>query len=26
MNNQSPFKWRHDEAEIIVLSVRWYLR
>jgi transposase-like protein len=23
---QSPFKWRHFEAEIIVLCVRWYLR
>lgn len=22
----SPFKWRHFEAEIIVLRVRWYLR
>ena len=21
-----PFKWRHFEAEIIVLCVRWYLR
>ena len=26
MNNQSPFKWRHFEAEIILLCVRWYLR
>ena len=26
MSNQSPFKWRHFEAEIIVLCVRWYLR
>ncbi len=26
MSNQSPFKWRHFEAEIILLCVRWYLR
>ena len=26
MNNQSPFKWRHYEADIILLCVRWYLR
>jgi transposase, IS6 family len=26
MNQPNPFKWRHDEAEIIVLCVRWYLR
>src|SRR5207302_6552392 len=26
MNNQSPFKWRHFESEIILLCVRWYLR
>src|SRR5438094_727973 len=26
MNNQNPFKWRHFEAEIILLCVRWYLR
>ncbi len=26
MNNPSPFKWRHFEAEIILLCVRWYLR
>jgi len=26
MNFQSPFKWRHFEAEIIVLCVRWYVR
>jgi len=25
MNQQSPFKWRHFEAEIILLCVRWYL-
>jgi len=23
---QAPFKWRHFEAEIILLCVRWYLR
>ena len=22
----NPFKWRHYEAEIILLCVRWYLR
>jgi hypothetical protein len=26
MNQQRPFKWRHFEAEIILLCVRWYLR
>jgi transposase, IS6 family len=26
MNNQNPFKWRHYEADIIVLCLRWYLR
>lgn len=26
MNPPSPFKWRHFEAEIILLCVRWYLR
>src|SRR5438477_12877324 len=26
MKNPSPFKWRHFEAEIILLCVRWYLR
>ncbi len=26
MNNQNPFKWRHYEAEISLLCVRWYLR
>jgi transposase, IS6 family len=26
MNEQSPFKWRHFQAEIILLCVRWYLR
>ena len=23
---QTPFKWRHFEAEIILCCVRWYLR
>jgi transposase-like protein len=26
MENCSPFKWRHFEAEIILLCMRWYLR
>jgi transposase, IS6 family len=26
MTEQNPFKWRHFEAEIILLCVRWYLR
>lgn len=26
MTAQAPFKWRHFEAEIILLCVRWYLR
>jgi hypothetical protein len=26
MTEQHPFKWRHFEAEIILLCVRWYLR
>ncbi len=26
MSNPSLFKWRHFEAEIILLCVRWYLR
>ena len=26
MDKCSPFKWRHFEAEIILLCVRWYLR
>jgi transposase, IS6 family len=26
MNPRHPFKWRHFEAEIILLCVRWYLR
>jgi len=26
MNNPSLFKWRHFEAESILLCVRWYLR
>src|SRR6202008_4121886 len=26
MKNASSFKWRHFEAEIILLCIRWYLR
>lgn len=26
MQNTTPFKWRHFEAEIILLCVRWYVR
>ena len=26
MSSQNPFKWRHFEAEIILLCIRWYLR
>ena len=26
MDASIPFKWRHFEADIIVLCVRWYLR
>ena len=26
MSHPTPFKWRHFEAEIILLCVRWYLR
>jgi transposase, IS6 family len=26
MSSPSPFKWRHFQAEIILLCVRWYLR
>ncbi|GHO64126.1 IS6 family transposase [Ktedonobacter sp. SOSP1-52] len=26
MTEQQPFKWRHFEAEIILVCVRWYLR
>jgi hypothetical protein len=26
MDTPPPFKWRHFEAEIILLCVRWYLR
>jgi transposase, IS6 family len=26
MHTETPFKWRHFEAEIILLCVRWYLR
>ncbi len=24
--NQNPFKWRHFQADLILLCVRWYLR
>src|SRR5215469_10842797 len=26
MDTPTPFKWRHFQAEIILLCVRWYLR
>jgi transposase-like protein len=26
MDPKNPFKWRHFESEIILLTVRWYLR
>ena len=26
MDSSTPFKWRHFQAEIILLCVRWYLR
>jgi transposase-like protein len=26
MTKQNPFKWRHFEAEVILLCIRWYLR
>ena len=26
MQATNPFKWRHYQAEIILLCVRWYLR
>jgi transposase-like protein len=26
MDTRSPFKWRHFEADSILLCVRWYLR
>ena len=26
MDTLTPFKWRHLQAEIILLCVRWYLR
>ena len=26
MNTSNAFKWRHFQAEIILLCVRWYLR
>ena len=24
--NQNPFKWRHFQADLILLCVHWYLR
>ena len=24
--SQNPFKWRHFQADIILLCIRWYLR
>ena len=26
MTEQQPFKWRHFQADILLLCVRWYLR
>ena len=26
MDTSTPFKWRHFQAEVILLCVRWYLR
>jgi transposase, IS6 family len=26
MDSQSPFKWRHFSADVILLNVRWYSR
>ena len=26
MNTSTPFKWRHFQAEIFLLCMRWYLR
>jgi transposase, IS6 family len=26
MKDTNPFKWRHFQAELILLCVRWYLR
>ncbi len=26
MNPEKPFKWRHFQADFILLCVRWYLR
>ncbi len=26
MDTSTPFKWRHFQADIILLCVRWYLR
>jgi transposase, IS6 family len=25
-HSQNPFKWRHFQADILLLCVRWYLR
>ena len=25
-DNDNPLKWRHYQAEIILLNVRWYIR
>lgn len=25
MDQQDPFKWRHFEADIILLCLRWYV-
>jgi transposase, IS6 family len=26
MTEQNPFKWRHFQADIILLCIHWYLR
>ena len=26
MTEQNPFTWRHFEAEVLLLCIRWYLR
>ncbi|OSX99212.1 hypothetical protein BTJ45_03889 [Bacillus mycoides] len=26
MEEQNPFKWKHYQPDIILLTVRWYLR
>jgi transposase-like protein len=26
MDTSTPFKWRHFQAEVVLLCVRWYLR